>query len=835
MHLSQWADGSLRKIIISDNKRNVNNLIRNCNRLKDSRGLSCKSLRELAQEAMFARLAKAGEFKSVTIADESTCGILIGRLLGDNNFGFIPEESFCTMTCMEILKSINNIRLNTVTKDFIQSKDDKIIALKSLVELYEKELEKKDIYDYPRLMKEIPLSYDACEFAVIEGEEYTEAEEEFIKALAGEKPVTITTADGENNQYTAFTAFGIAAELEYIAGCIKENNIPLDSVNIYYSNDEYESYIHSILGKEGFNHSFLTGTPFDNSLDFIKGLLELADSDFRYSKIERIVLNPNLGNKKIKSEYYRAAKNKKVAMGLDSFRAFANNGENNTNYSALQEFLKDITDVFDNGDVWDIAELYENIIGLVKKYIKYISKKDSHSRAQALTVLYERLPAFKEMQPAQSLKEATALIAESVKAVKVQEEKSDKAISLIKLDKAQVPEREYNFFVGLSKEHFNNKEINSPVLSDEELKRYLNRCTSLVSEENEKKKKMLLQTVEAAGNMKLFFSYSRWNTLENREYTPSLVYTELCDRCHSLDTALSFKIKGDSIIDYNAVAGWETEPLEEKEYSLPSEYSATTLESLFNCAIGFYYKHVRYVPAEIVDDFLAEKWLSPLEKGNLYHTVFEKYCKTLLIGKKEVPEFNEAVFKEIFEGEINALVEAVPYISEHVFISEGDKYKAETENYLKNLHKELAETGWRVEDCEYVFDDLKYKVTDDLEITLNGKIDRIDSCINDKGEKIYRVIDYKTGKFDNVLNKVKKGTEVQHIVYALAMKKENKEVDCALYVSPADNREEECKVEDFSSEQKQKLIDVLVNQKYGRYENTSCEYCDYKDVCGEAR
>ena len=79
------------------------------------------------------------------------------------------------------------------------------------------------------------------------------------------------------------------------------------------------------------------------------------------------------------------------------------------------------------------------------------------------------------------------------------------------------------------------------------------------------------------------------------------------------------------------------------------------------CAIS-----LKYLPDEIIYD--PEIWLDPLEKGTLYHTIFERFYKAIS-QKNEKPNrerHNELILK-IAESTINEFKEKIPPPNEIVF------------------------------------------------------------------------------------------------------------------------------------------------------------------------
>lgn len=246
-------------------------------------------------------------------------------------------------------------------------------------------------------------------------------------------------------------------------------------------------------------------------------------------------------------------------------------------------------------------------------------------------------------------------------------------------------------------------------------------------------------------------------------------------------------------------------------------------------------------------------WLQANDKGTLFHQVFEKYCNEKLINTlvQDSDSLDEEVFERIYAEAIDEFVILVPTGSEFAFEKEKEEMHDQTHEYLAGLYEELKKpdprygSRWTVKECEkellsdtYIFNSkgelCDSAPTDDsfVSIRFHGFPDRIDECTDDQGNKHERIIDYKTGKMDNLKKKLGK-TQIQYAVYPMVQGKQVEEFD---YVFPCDGmntlvcKGEEITVipENFTT----KFANVFINGVLDKPTDDACTFCDYKDMCG---
>ncbi|HEY8499493.1 MAG TPA: PD-(D/E)XK nuclease family protein, partial [Clostridia bacterium] len=278
-------------------------------------------------------------------------------------------------------------------------------------------------------------------------------------------------------------------------------------------------------------------------------------------------------------------------------------------------------------------------------------------------------------------------------------------------------------------------------------------------------------------------------------------------------------------------------------------FSASKLELLAKCAYQYYLRYVLKVspPDELVYD--PETWLDPLEKGTLYHTVFERFYKTIS-EKKEKPsrEKHSELILSIAESTINECKTRIPPPNEIVFDIEKREIIESCLIFLAG-EEENAGIGTPVEfELGFGIHDKGYPPVEIIlpsrrKFLLAGIIDRIDKV----DENIYRIIDYKSGGAYGYSDRdyFKQGRQIQHALYAYACEVlirknnnlQNAEVKEGVYLFPTKKGEGRrfVRVQDNISKFFELLDDLFTLMEEGAFAATEdpddCRWCDYQVVC----
>lgn len=173
--------------------------------------------------------------------------------------------------------------------------------------------------------------------------------------------------------------------------------------------------------------------------------------------------------------------------------------------------------------------------------------------------------------------------------------------------------------------------------------------------------------------------------------------------------------------------------------------------------------------------------INGINRGNIIHYVLEN----LLSVKENNETFYNEDFENMTENEISDMVSRLAYEYRNKFMggdfgkdNRFDKiFQRITDNavlVVMNIQQELKNSFFKPDAFEYSITDdkgasiLKIK-GDDFVVNVRGVVDRIDTYKNEDGKSFVKIVDYKTGKVSNFLNKVFHGVSLQLIIYLLAL------------------------------------------------------------------
>lgn len=192
--------------------------------------------------------------------------------------------------------------------------------------------------------------------------------------------------------------------------------------------------------------------------------------------------------------------------------------------------------------------------------------------------------------------------------------------------------------------------------------------------------------------------------------------------------------------------------------------SPTRVEGFYQCRFKYFCEHgLRVRP-------LRKAKLNPLETGTLIHSIL--YHITNQVDLKN--DFDEKRIKSMIKAELDAYIDKVMGGVEDKtkrFLYLYNRMRLQIYKIIERLHLELAQSQFTPSDFEYEISKdsditpLELESLDGTRISIAGKIDRIDSYVNAKGEKYIRIIDYKSGRKIFKLNDVIYGLNLQMLIY----------------------------------------------------------------------
>jgi len=317
--------------------------------------------------------------------------------------------------------------------------------------------------------------------------------------------------------------------------------------------------------------------------------------------------------------------------------------------------------------------------------------------------------------------------------------------------------------------------------------------------------------------------------------------------------------------------------------------SPTYINDYLNCELKFFFKHIYNL--ETIEDF--EEELQDNVFGTIFHDSAKEFYNNIIKAKKE-KGLSDIEARKIYESDIEGQEKHIDLIVknnyEKVFLKKAYRTLPDIEynqiskikltilsKYMQQLVKlDKAYAPFYIIALEEKF--IKPIIVEGKSINIGGYIDRIDYKVNDKGEKVIRVLDYKTNDkkkeavhFDEVFfyegdNPKRNDYILQAFVYSwlifnnaafdkmlhgLSYDIINPEI---LYIKQSiiDGYTSQIELKSYEDSKKQIIVDNFLDYEkefannlndcikdmISKTENThyqqekhNCTYCDFKSIC----
>ncbi len=831
----------------------------------------CKTPMEQAKEILCAYLAlKKAPLPSFPDAKGGV--YVMFNLLRKGGFKTLPDSSVSIRTAEEVLRRINEMRENGVTDELKKDAagNERLRELMAISEKYEEALKAEDAYDKARILGEalrimeekgrdalahIPGAASSF-VGVLSDCRWSVSEKRFIEKFSGlaqgSSAETVEYAENKTDIGGSFyKARGSAAEAAFVAKEILDNkNIPYGQVAVYYASPVFIHFLKAEFEANHIPYKVTEGFPATemDTVSLMLSILDAADKDFTYSSMAGVVQNKKLSFENVidkKEELYlnpvneyRKAIRAAIGWGADRYREYLNSVNNDEpaedNYDDKEkysyactayrkkllfaQFLVEMTELFEGE--FTVSGLFGKILKFVKKYT-YKSNKDKVVLDSALDEMRKQFVFLDDSSF--MFKEKTDFIRHMLSGMTVDDdEKTESAVLISPINSVFLPERKYNYVVGMTATGFTLDDKQSPLLSDAEKIKYIcgaeddDSTVDLAYRRNDRRKEALIRSFGLLDkNAKLSFSYSYYDTVGLRESAPAVVFLELSagsdvtalpayedmpyicdgdieikkDRVKALSEAgrnelIRKKQKEDKDKDPDINENWEAEIQKDdktetqKDGKTQNKMSASKVQLLLGCPLRYHYRYDCGFNDDVPAEPSGHQWLDPARKGNLFHYTMEGYIRRAMPPAGSGKTIDETVFEEEYKKAAGEVLKELPYASQIVYDKELRETKEQIKKYLGYMHeswnKALPDgTTRKLIGCE-----LKFGPDDDIDviyygdgysISMIGSIDRADGYIDADGVLKIRIIDYKTGKKKNKEDEVKNGKQIQHYLYASAM------------------------------------------------------------------
>ena len=885
MKLDIWASKYQhdKKYVICDSYNNVDTLIKKQSSLINN--LEAIRIKDIAKNVLIKNNAKSGIIKDIDIISSDMQIILLNNLIRDKGYNFIPKESLCTSTLSEILNTMNIIRSANVIND------KELENINKIINDYEEVLKNNNYYDDILLLKDaIEIlnnnQYDNYEYAILDyvKDKLSYLQVCFLESLNKEIEVIEIKDNNHNENYEFLSVYGEYNCIEKIIKDIVDKNINLSDVDIILANSSYETSIRAAFDSRLIPYSYTSNySRHDHKeIEFITSVLNWIMDEFSYSTFKNIINNKSLefvdeavisDDSNYNISAYQLGIDANMSYGLDRFLKYVEDLNNrdyinkiyqsNPHYqesfikedalSKYVDFLNDLLNIFSEDVNNKPGLLLEKIVGFYEDHD--VEDNDVLDYSEIINIL-------KMMKDTESLKETIIAILERIDIPKNDLLRND-AVQIRTLNNVRILERPNVYILGMNYDDFEPKLRDNPIVSDGVLKNALDNkyYIAYALDASKNKKEVLMNTLSTFSGNKVTFIMSNYNTSEFRKSIPSPIFNELKKNkevinCEGKYDNIIYLDDKDRIVLEDVNADIKVDFVEKKEingkvvYKLKNPLTASNLNTIMKCPLQYIYS-LKYFPKEY-EERNEWTWLNNIEKGNLFHNVFEKYCgKIINVDSNNLSEdiyLDE--FNKIFNDQIEYCQEIIPITNEKTFEIEKDEYYNQMKRYLQLMHKEFKEKHIHVINVESEFDQDKIKnkyleidetghsasedSTSKLVIRFKGntRVDREDLLENDNE---IRIVDYKTRKekYDN--SKMKEN--LQWFVYPYLEDAKSFE-----YHFPCDDASDVIEAvvkkdcfKELPEYAGKKLYDFFVKGIIEVLESDddekTCDYCDFRNIC----
>lgn len=739
------------------------------------------------------------------------------------SFDYFNNKKLMDITTVdEICSKVDLIRANGWINGKYRGTCERLTELESLVHMYEKELSECDLIDDVGLINYVCSTIDKwdekhmlrifdADVIMINADIKKCKDNELkminvVQRLTHTKVCTIETGyrerkvlnaydkDGRpfsiiNGGTSFFKGYGEFNEISYVVNDIASKNIPFGNVTILYSSDEMIPALRAVLDSNEINARFVSETPITNDhfIALLLKMIEWAESDYSETKLADIFTSElmhvgDYGRTKRLMEFdfgdigWGYKRNEMFADGMKASKC--------KNIKRTGEMLSRLLDVFIvngkeiHGQEFKAADLYENIVSFLGEL--------SLEGRDDLLLGYKKLCGLRRPfnldKRSLACNDALAYIKELIGTLRKNESPENAAVTVRKLSAWSVLERPIAYVVGMSLVNMQGSNVESPVITDKELREEINDGEKYtVSGKERSKAENFFVTLSTFDGENISFGYSDYDTVDHRDTNPSAIYRRAIDEEGiSLDEIVEFRY-GDPEVSYEKCDAVDDASDEKNIFDPGIITSSTKMEAFLKCPKQFYLENVCGFAKNDYKEIDYDNWLDSKGRGSFIHKLLEEYFNKALIKKT-----SKSVSKTIDE---NALSEAVneaekerkkkdPLASDGLAEMESNEITDGLIKYLEHKHSELSsadERTYRPILTEKEFENYNYNIKDitgkDQKFKIkSGFIDRIDYRLDkEKKEILICVVDYKTGKADAKEAEKDTGALLQYDIYSKAI------------------------------------------------------------------
>ncbi len=793
---------------------------------------------------------------------------LLKTLAGDKKDFFFTENLIDDRTAEEIY----NVIIELKSKHIVEFPGEKDLDL--IYEAYRAKLIDLNAMDSVDITMKA-LEVEAIEdfknkrIAVAGNIEFKDAERELFQALGSEivkirMPVKnladspkeyffrdkIDVLEGDR-RIKFFSEYGVRNEIGYIIADILKKELPLDQVVVAYTDKKYVEPINLEFQKAGLGISFAEGLDILSSRTyrFVKNIFDFAKEYYNINSIKPIFFNGSLNidiDSVTSQSIYEELMRCKVFYGRENYgklNAIPSDldQESRLKREWIRDFFKDLIDALPEKEV-DFKVYIRKLGILIKKYVKNPKNNDHNSYDKdSRDAILESLRRMEEIPFNINSHEYFQIVLSYLEEINIYRKGANPCkVFACKFSNAGYTGREHLYMIGLDSDSLANKIVESPILLDK-LRREISLSLSF-SKESYRYKKYKIKEALSADFKSISIGYSNFDMKDVKAKTASKIYTELKEEYGFIEEKENQEeFEGDKILRGKDLVS-----------------SASALDTLGQCSRKLYFKNRLGLKEKEEIEIDLDRWLDPLEKGNLVHEILNIFFD--LAQEKRT----EAMLLSIIEERSKEAQREIPYILEEVYLKEQEEIrdfcraiiKRERTNGLEVFLNELAFGSGKKNKVFGTLKRQRVNVGSSI-LSISGSIDRIDI---DRSSKTLKIIDYKTGNLKNFEKRLRRsigrgkdkvfdysqGQKFQYYIYKRALediiqlKEEYRDYEVESFSYEFRDGTIDLKfTADFIDEIEARIeslleLDIFENDKriiYDGEDVLTCKYCEFKNIC----
>lgn len=355
--------------------------------------------------------------RMITLSNAEGCEI-VRRIIDESGINYFKSDDH--NACMEIFKTISELRMNCIRPDSLSLDSRRINTLSAIFQAYENKLSDSKLYDSAKLIsiasgliKAGKADVNSVHFAYDKEIEADKLTAEYI-GLLPDPAVIDNMADMSDEQYQnglrklaqkaeLWRNYGVTNEVERTVLHIVNSGYELCDTAVLCPDDEYMDLLMNMCDQYKVPVEFPEGISCRHSdvVAFFRAMLKWCKNDYRFDLFKDVMLSPVFryeeetedGKTKSKGRIFLEAQNSGNGWGIEWYS------------TRDSKMFKDFNEVFKKENV-SAKEFYGGVLGLVQKYVNGANAEQRSSISSVKDALIGRYRFYADYDKSLSLQKA---------------------------------------------------------------------------------------------------------------------------------------------------------------------------------------------------------------------------------------------------------------------------------------------------------------------------------------------------------------------------------------------------------------------------------------------